>query len=185
MNAKIAVVGAGRVGSTLAYTLASSGVVREIVVIDANRERGEGEAMDIAHAVPFYAPVSVKPGGLADAAGAAMTVIAAGAAQREGESRPELLARNVELLRGIVSEVVRANPERMLLIATNPVDALTFAALRLSNVRLMAATAARVPAIVDRSGIRRVLPIPLSEEEIAGLRRSAVAVRDAVLHAGL
>lgn len=56
---KVAVVGAGRVGSTLAYTLACSGVVREIVVIDANRERAEGEAMDIAHTVPFYAPVSV------------------------------------------------------------------------------------------------------------------------------
>lgn len=308
---KIAVAGAGRVGSTLAYTLASSGVAREIVVIDANRERAEGEAMDIAHAVPFYAPVSVKPGGLADAAGAAVTVIAAGAAQREGESRRALLVRNVEVLRGIVTEVVRANPEGLLLIATNPVDALTFAALRLSglppakvfgsgtvldtarlraelsahygvdarnvhayvlgehgdselvawsgaslaNVQLheycrltgmsctgevMTAIAARVrdaayeiirrkgatnfaiaaalariieavvrdqssvltvstlvdgqygihgvclslPAIVDRSGVRRVLPIPLSEEEIVRLRRSADAVRDAVLHAG-
>jgi len=76
-GAKVAVVGAGRVGSTLAYTLASAGVVREIVVIDANRSRAEGEAMDIAHAVPFYAPVSVRPGSLADAAGAAVTVIAA------------------------------------------------------------------------------------------------------------
>ena len=304
---KVAVVGAGRVGSTLAYTLASSGVAREIVVIDANRSRAEGEAMDIAQAVPFYAPVSVKPGGLADAAGAAVTVIAAGAAQREGESRPALLARNADVLRGIVTEVVRANPEGLLLIATNPVDALTFAALRLSglppakvfgsgtvldtarlraelsahygvdarnvhayvlgehgdselvawsgaslaNVQLheycrltgmsctgedMAAIAARVrdaareiirrkgatnfaiaaaltriveavvrdqssvltvstlvdghygihgvclslPAIVDRSGIRRVLPIPLSEGEIARLRLSADAVQDAV-----
>ena len=131
---KVAVVGAGRVGSTLAYTLASSGVAREIVVIDANRERAEGEAMDIAHAVPFYAPVSVKPGGLADAAGAAVTVIAAGAAQRPGESRPALLARNVEMLRAIVPELVRANPEGLLLVATNPVDALTFAALRLSGL---------------------------------------------------
>lgn len=95
-------VGAGRVGSTLAYTLASSGVAREIV----------------------------WPGGPADAAGAAVTVIAAGAAQREGESRPALLVRNVEVLRGIVVGVVRANPEGLLLIATNPVDALRFAALR-------------------------------------------------------
>jgi L-lactate dehydrogenase len=131
---KIAIVGAGRVGSTLAYTLASSGVVREIVLIDASRERAEGEAMDIAHAVPFYAPVSVVSGSLADAAGAALTVIAAGAAQREGETRPALIRRNVEVLREIVPQVVRANPEGLLLMATNPVDALTFAALRLSGL---------------------------------------------------
>lgn len=127
-------VGAGRVGSTLAYTLAASRTVREIVLIDASRERAEGEAMDIAHAVPFFAPVSVVPGGLADAAGAAVTVIAAGAAQREGESRPALVQRNVEVMRGIIAGVVRANPGGLLLIATNPVDALTFAALRLSGL---------------------------------------------------
>jgi L-lactate dehydrogenase len=90
--------------------------------------------MDIAQAVPFSAPVSVRAGSLADAAGAAVTVIAAGAAQREGETRPALLRRNVEILRGIVPEVARANPEGLLLIATNPVDALTFVALRLSGL---------------------------------------------------
>jgi L-lactate dehydrogenase len=131
---KIAVVGAGRVGSTLAYTLATSGVAREIVLIDADRGRAEGEAMDIAHAVTFHAPVSIAAGELADAAGAAVTVIAAGSAQREGESRPALLQRNVAVLRGIVAEVTRANPEGLMLIATNPVDALTVAALRLSGL---------------------------------------------------
>ena len=133
-RSKIAVVGAGRVGSTFAYTLAASGVVREIVVIDADSERAQGEAMDIAHSVPFFSPVSVAAGSLADAAGAAVTVIAAGAAQRQGETRPALLRRNVEVLRGIVEEVVRANPDGLLLIATNPVDALTYAALRLSGL---------------------------------------------------
>jgi L-lactate dehydrogenase len=309
---RIAVVGAGRVGSTLAYTLAASGLVREIVVIDRDRERAEGEAMDIAHAVPFYAPVAVRPGGFADTGGVAVTVIAAGAAQREGETRPALLRRNVDVLREIVAEVVRANPGGMLVIATNPVDALTFAALRLSglpaarvfgsgtmldtarlraelsthygvdarnvhayvlgehgdtelvawstaslaNVPLreycrltgmscttenMAAIGTRVrdaayeiirrkgatnfaiaaaltriieavvrdqgsvltvstlvegyygidgvclslPSIVDRSGIRRVLPIPLSEEELRRLRDSAAAVRSAISSAGL
>ncbi len=134
MKTKIAVVGAGRVGSTFAYALAASGLVREIVLIDADRARAEGEAMDIAHAVPFYAPVSVRAGGLADAGGAAITVIAAGAAQREGETRPALLRRNVEMLRAVVPELVRANPDGLLLVATNPVDAITFAALRLSGL---------------------------------------------------
>jgi len=131
---KVAVVGAGRVGSTFAYTLASSGLVREIVVVDADATRAEGEAMDIVHAVPFRRPVLVRAGGLPDTAGAVATVITAGAAQRAGEPRPALLQRNVEALRGIVQGVVRANPEGLLLVATNPVDALTHAALRISGL---------------------------------------------------
>lgn len=131
---KVAVVGAGRVGSTFAYTLAASGLVRDIVIIDADTGRAEGEAMDIAHAVPFHRPVQVRAGHLADAAGALVTVITAGAAQQPGETRPALLLRNVQVLRAIVEGVVRANPEGPLLLATNPVDALTFAALRLSGL---------------------------------------------------
>ena len=131
---KVAVVGAGRVGSTFAYTLAASGLVHDIVVIDADTGRAEGEAMDIAHAVPFHRPVQVRAGHLADAAGALVTVITAGAAQQPGETRPALLLRNVQVLRGIVEGVVRANPDGLLLLATNPVDALTFAALRLSGL---------------------------------------------------
>ncbi|MGE0874870.1 MAG: L-lactate dehydrogenase [Burkholderiales bacterium] len=134
MNDKVVIVGAGRVGSTFANALAVSGLAQEIVLIDADRARAEGEAMDIAHAVPFFPPVRVRAGSLADAVGAAVTVVAAGAAQRAGEARPALLRRNVEILRGIVPEVVRANPEGLLLIATNPVDALTFAALRMSGL---------------------------------------------------
>jgi L-lactate dehydrogenase len=133
-DTRIAIVGAGRVGSTFAYTLAASGLVHDIVIIDADTGRAEGEAMDIAHAVPFHRPVSVRSGTLADAAGAAVTVITAGAAQRPGETRPALLLRNVEVLRGIVAGVVQANPDGLLLVATNPVDALTFAALRLSGL---------------------------------------------------
>lgn len=131
---KVAVIGAGRVGSTFAYTLACSGLVREIVIIDADQERAEGEALDIAHAVPFFAPVSVKAGCFADVAGSVVTVVAAGAAQREGESRPDLLRRNLLIIESIVPEVVRANPDGLLLMATNPVDAMTFAALRLSGL---------------------------------------------------
>ncbi|WP_298233219.1 L-lactate dehydrogenase [uncultured Azohydromonas sp.] len=131
---RIAIVGAGRVGSTFAYTLAASGLVHDIVIIDADTGRAEGEAMDIAHAVPFHRPVSVRAGTLADAAGAMVTVITAGAAQRPGETRPALLQRNVEVLRGILAGVAQANPDGLLLVATNPVDALTYAALRLSGL---------------------------------------------------
>lgn len=133
-SSKIAIVGAGRVGSTFAYSLASSGLVREVVLIDADAERAEGEAMDIAHAIPFRRPVQVRSGRAADAAGAVVTVITAGAAQRPGESRPALLQRNFEILHGVVGAVVRANPKGLLLVASNPVDALTYAALKLSGL---------------------------------------------------
>ncbi len=131
---KIAIIGAGRVGSTCAYSLAASGLVREVVLIDVNHERAEGEAMDIAHAMPFYSPVTVSAGGLEKAADATVTVVTAGAAQRTGERRPELIRRNMEVLRDIVPKVVNANPDGLLLVITNPVDALTFAALRLSGL---------------------------------------------------
>ena len=134
MNVKIAVVGAGRVGSTAAYSLAASGLAREIVVIDTDRGRAEGEAMDIAHAVPFFAPVTVRPGALEDAAGALITVIAAGSAQREGETRPALARRNLQVLRAIVPELAVLNPEGLIVVATNPVDALTHAAIRLAGL---------------------------------------------------
>lgn len=131
---KIAIIGAGRVGCTCAYTLATSGLAREVVLIDSNRERAEGEAMDIAHSVAFRAPVRVVAGTIADTAGAALTVITAGAAQQAGESRPALLRRNVEVLREIIPRIIEANPDGLLLVATNPVDALTYVALRLSGL---------------------------------------------------
>ncbi|GAB3646695.1 L-lactate dehydrogenase [Ramlibacter alkalitolerans] len=131
---KVAVVGAGRVGSTFAYSLAASGLVREIVIADMDLARAEGEAMDIAQSVPFHRPVRISAGGLADAAGAVVTVITAGAAQRPGEPRTALVQRNVEAMRSILDQVVSANPDGLLLIATNPVDALTYAAIKMSRL---------------------------------------------------
>lgn len=131
---KVTIVGAGRAGSTFAYALATSGLVEEIVLVDADAARAEGEAMDIRHALPFHRPVRMRSGGLAECDGSVVTVITAGAAQRPGEPRPALLQRNVEVLRSIVEGAVRANPDGLLLVASNPVDALTFAALRLSGL---------------------------------------------------
>jgi len=154
---KIAIVGAGRVGSTLAYTLALSGMVREIVLIDKASELAEGEAMDISHAVASKAPVSILPGGLKNTAGAAVTVIAAGVAQKAGENRPALLQRNVEVLREIIPEVVRANPEGIILVATNPVDAATIAALRLSG--LPSSKVFGSGTVLDTARLRTVLSV--------------------------
>lgn len=134
MNVRIAILGAGRVGSTFAYSLATSGLVREIVLIDADRGRAEGEAMDIAHSIPFHRPVMVRAGELADAQDALVTVLTAGVAQVPGETRPALFRRNLDVLRGTLEHIVQVNPRGLLLVGTNPVDALTYAALRLTGL---------------------------------------------------
>jgi L-lactate dehydrogenase len=122
------------VGASFAYALLLSGTAAEIVLIDANRERAEGEAMDLNHAVPFAHPTRVWTGDYADCAGAALTVIAAGAGQRPGESRLDLLQRNADIFAGIVPEIARHNPGGILLIATNPVDVLTYASWKISGL---------------------------------------------------
>lgn len=130
---KVAVVGTGNVGTTFAYTLLLSGLATEIVLIDANKAKAEGEAMDLNHAIPFTYPTRIWAGDYFDCAGAVVTVIAAGAAQKPGESRLDLLRKNGAVFRQVIPEIVRHNPDGILLIATNPVDVLTYAALKLSG----------------------------------------------------
>lgn len=130
---RVVVVGAGHVGATFAYTLLLQGLASEIVLIDVDRERAEGEAMDLSHAVPLTHPVRVRVGDYADCAGAALTVITGGAAQRPGEGRTELAQRNAQIFREILPRIAAADPGGMLLVATNPVDVLTYAAWKLSG----------------------------------------------------
>src|SRR5262245_19281451 len=122
---KIGIVGCGMVGSTSAYALVMSGVGREIVLVDANHARAEAEANDIFHAVPFAHPLTVRAGDYADLTGARVVVIAGGVAQKPGETRLQLLKRNAEVFHHIVPSVIRAAPEAVLLIVTNPVDIMT------------------------------------------------------------
>ena len=102
---RVAVVGVGNVGASFAYALVLSGLASELVLIDLDRRRAEGEAMDLAHAVPFTKPIRVWAGDYADCAGAAVTVITAGSAQRSGESRRELVGRNAAIFGAIVPRV--------------------------------------------------------------------------------
>ncbi|HYN16274.1 MAG TPA: L-lactate dehydrogenase [Terriglobales bacterium] len=130
---RIAVVGTGNVGSTFAYALLLSGLAAEIVLIDANRAKAEGEAMDLQHTVPFAHPTSIWAGNYPDCTGAIATVIAAGVNQKPGETRIDLLKRNAAVFADVVPQVARHNPEGILVIATNPVDVLTYASLKLSG----------------------------------------------------
>ncbi len=130
---KVAIIGAGMVGSTFGYALLASGLTPEIILIDVNRPRAEGEAMDLNHAMPFHRPINIRSGDYADCAGAAVVVIAAGAAQKPGETRTQLAQRNAQVMAQIIPQVVRYAPDTILLMATNPVDSMTYVAWRLSG----------------------------------------------------
>ncbi len=131
---RIAIIGAGNVGATFAYSLLQSGLASEIVLVDANQAKAEGEAMDLNHAMPLARSTRIWAGSYTDCVGAAVTVIAAGTAQKPGETRLDLLQHNYDIFKQIVPEVVRHNPDGLLLIATNPVDVLSYASWKLSGL---------------------------------------------------
>jgi L-lactate dehydrogenase len=131
---RVAIVGVGAVGSTFAYSLLLSGLAAEILLVDANARRAEGEAMDLAHAVPFAHTARVWSGAIDECRGAAITVIAAGVNQKPGETRLALIQRNAAIFREIVPAVAAANPDGIIVVATNPVDILAHLAWRLSGL---------------------------------------------------
>ena len=125
MRLKVGVVGSGFVGATAAYAMVQQGVGREIVLVDMKRERSVAEAQDISHAIPFSHPLKVRAGEYADLDGCRVVVIAAGVGQKPGETRLQLLERNANVFRAVVPAVLKAAPDAVLLIATNPVDIMT------------------------------------------------------------
>jgi len=131
---RVSIVGVGNVGATIAYSLLMSGLATEIVLIDANRSKAEGEAMDLNHAVPFTHATRIWAGDYADCAGSAVTVLTAGSAQKPGETRLELVKRNAAIFKAIIPQVVKHNPDGLLLVASNPVDILTYAAWKISGL---------------------------------------------------
>jgi L-lactate dehydrogenase len=131
---RVAIVGMGNVGASFAFALLLSGLAAEIVLIDANHAKAEGEAMDLNHAVPFAKPTRIWAGGYEDCAGAAVTVIAAGANQKPGETRLDLVEKNAKIFASIVPQIVKNNPEGILLVATNPVDVLTYVSYKISGM---------------------------------------------------
>jgi L-lactate dehydrogenase len=130
---KIAVVGVGYVGGTYAFDLMMSGLAREIVLIDKNHEKAESQAMDLNHGLSFTRPGDIHAGEFEDCAGSVLVVVTAGAAQKPGQSRLDLVGENVKIFDKIIPEIAEHAPETILLIVTNPVDVLTWTALKLSG----------------------------------------------------
>ena len=130
---KVCIVGAGSVGATFAYTLMQSGLAREIVLIDLDADRAQGEAMDLNHGLFFAPPVDIRAGGYDDVADAALIVITAGAKQQPGESRLDLVQRNVAICKEIMGEITSRTSDAIIIMVTNPVDVLTYLAQELSG----------------------------------------------------
>jgi L-lactate dehydrogenase len=132
--ARVAVIGAGFVGSTFAYTLLLSGLASEIVLIDANQARAEGEAMDLSHAIPFSHATRLWAGDYSDCARADVVVISAGANQKPGESRLDLVKRNAGIFGQIIPQINNSGFDGVLVVATNPVDVMAYVSGKLSNL---------------------------------------------------
>ena len=133
-NRKAAIIGCGFVGSASAFCLMQSGLFSELVLLDANRDKAEGEALDVAHGIPFARPMKIYAGDYDDIADAAIIIVTAGANQKPGETRLDLVQKNVGIFRSIIPEIAKRNFAGILLIVSNPVDILTYTAMKLSGL---------------------------------------------------
>lgn len=131
---KAAVIGCGFVGASIAFSLMQKGIFSELVLIDANREKAEGEAMDLSHGLPYTASMRIYAGDYDDVADCAMVIVTAGANQKPGETRLDLIGKNVAILKSIIPQLTSRNFKGILMIVSNPVDVLTYAAWRLSGL---------------------------------------------------
>ena len=128
------IVGAGQVGMACAYSLLIQNVLDEMVIVDVNTEKLEGEVMDLNHGLPFVQPTIIRSGTLADGEDADIVIITAGAKQKPGESRLELVQRNLEIFKGLIPQIVQYCSQAIVLIVTNPVDIMTYVSLKLSGL---------------------------------------------------
>jgi L-lactate dehydrogenase len=129
---KVAIVGTGQVGSTFAFALMISGLATSIVLIDQATDRAEGHMMDLNHGLSFVQPSSIRVGDYSHCKDASIVVVTAGASQKPDETRLDLVRRNTDIFKDIIPQIAKYNP-RILLIVSNPVDVLTYVALKVSG----------------------------------------------------
>ncbi len=134
MSSKITIIGAGSVGSTIAYTLSGEDIASEIVMIDINKEKVEGEVMDIEQGTCFRDPVAIVAGDYADAKDSDIVIITSGIARKPGQTRIELTQTNVNILKQITPEIVAAAPNALYIIVSNPVDIMTYVFTKISGL---------------------------------------------------
>ena len=131
---KITVIGAGSVGATIANDLMIQGLASEIVLVDVNKKKAIGEALDIYQGAPFYSPAIVRPGEYADAAGSQIVIITCGVARKPGMSRLDLAQTNVNILKDVAAGVTPHAPDAIYILVSNPVDVLTYVFHKISGI---------------------------------------------------
>lgn len=132
-TSKVSIIGAGFVGSATTLSVVSSGLASDVVLVDINRDKAEGEVLDIAHGAAFLKTVNLISGDYKDTQDSDIVIITAGLNQKPGETRLDLVHKNVEIFKTIIPQVTRYSPNAVLLIASNPVDILTWVAYKLSG----------------------------------------------------
>ena len=132
--AKVTIIGAGSVGSTIAFAMASGGYVSEIVMIDINEQKALGEALDIRQGIPFCPPVSIYAGSYRDAADSDIVVLTSGLARKPGQTRLDLAQANVNIMKSIIPQITAYAPNATYVIVSNPVDVITYVWNKLSGL---------------------------------------------------
>ena len=130
---KISVIGAGSVGATACYALIMDGLAQELVIVDVDKKKTEGEVLDLSHGAGFFKPVNIIAGDYKDTKDSDIVIITAGSAQKPGETRIDLVNKNVKIMESIIPEVVKYSPDSILLVVSNPVDILSYIAYELSG----------------------------------------------------
>lgn len=134
MSSKITIIGAGSVGATIAYTLSQKSIASEIVLIDINKQKAEGEVMDIDQGTSFREPISIVAGDYPDAADSDIVIITSGIARKPGQTRIELTQTNVNILKSITPQIVKEAPNALYIIVSNPVDIMTYVFTKISGL---------------------------------------------------
>lgn len=132
-TSKVSIIGAGFVGSATTLSVVLSGLASHVVLVDINKNKAEGEVLDIAHGAAFIKTVNIISGDYKDTQDSDIVIVTAGLNQKEGETRLDLVHKNVEIFKTIIPQITRYSPNAVLLIASNPVDILTWVAYKLSG----------------------------------------------------
>lgn len=130
---KVSIIGAGFVGATTAFALMNSGIATEICIYDINMDKAMGEVMDLVHGTSFVKPVNIYAGSLEETKDSDIVIITAGAGQKPGETRLDLIGKNYNIFKGFIPDISRLSPNSILLVVSNPVDVLTHIAYKLSG----------------------------------------------------
>ena len=155
MSKKISIIGVGNVGASIAFGLAVSGKIPEILLLDINKEKADGEALDIQQGTPFAHPVIVRSGEYSDVAGSDIIIYAAGIARKVGQTRLDLAQTNIDIMKQVVPEIIKYAPDALYVVVSNPVDILTYALIK--NYSLSEKQVIGTGTILDTSRLRSAL----------------------------